>query len=107
MMRIVRLTIEGRVQGVGFRAWTEHEAQRRGLDGWVRNRDDGSVEAVVAGDEEAVAGMVAACRLGPHGARVEEVTTSAEAGPVGAGFEQRATCRRGEPEAMSKRKDRR
>ena len=47
---IRHVTIRGRVQGVGYRAWVEHEALRRGLDGWVRNRRDGSVEAVFAED---------------------------------------------------------
>jgi acylphosphatase len=65
------VAIRGRVQGVGFRAWTEHEALRRGVEGWVRNRPDGSVEAVFAGCPEAVTGMLNACRQGPPGARVE------------------------------------
>jgi acylphosphatase len=65
------VAIRGRVQGVGFRAWTEHEALRRGVEGWVRNRRDGSVEAVFAGGPEAVRGMLNACRRGPPGAQVE------------------------------------
>ncbi len=68
---IRRVAIRGRVQGVGFRAWTEHEATRRGLEGWARNRRDGSVEAVFAGPSEAVAGMVEACRRGPRLSRVD------------------------------------
>jgi len=67
------LTIRGRVQGVGFRAWTEREALRCGVEGWVRNRRDGSVEAVVAGPAEIVAAMIDACRDGPPAARVETV----------------------------------
>jgi acylphosphatase len=64
--------VHGRVQGVGFRAFVEVEALRRGLDGWVRNRHDGSVEAVFAGEATAVAGMIEACRRGPSfGARVD------------------------------------
>jgi acylphosphatase len=71
---IVRhVTIRGRVQGVGFRAWTEYEALRRGVEGWVRNRRDGSVEAVFAGPAEAVEAMIASCRQGPPGARVEKL----------------------------------
>jgi len=62
--------VRGRVQGVGFRAWTEAIALERGLRGWVRNRRDGAVEALFAGPADAVAAMVAACRRGPPGARV-------------------------------------
>lgn len=72
-MVTVHVAICGRVQGVGYRAWTAHEAQRRGLEGWVRNRRDGSVEAVFAGAENVVAEMLAACRRGPSLARVDAV----------------------------------
>lgn len=65
--------IRGRVQGVGYRAWTERQALARGLQGWVRNRRDGGVEAVFAGPPETVADMVEACRRGPGGARVDAV----------------------------------
>ena len=65
--------VRGRVQGVGYRAWTERAALSRGLTGWVRNRRDGSVEAVFIGDEDAVDAMVEACRSGPAGALVEAV----------------------------------
>jgi acylphosphatase len=70
---IRHVVIRGRVQGVGYRAWTEHEALRRGLQGWVRNRRDGSVEAVFAGAAEAVTAMIESCRRGPHGAQVEAI----------------------------------
>ena len=63
--------LRGRVQGVGFRAFVEREALKRGLEGWVRNRRDGSVEAVLAGDADAVTAMIEACRRGPMGARVD------------------------------------
>jgi acylphosphatase len=70
--RMIRhVTVRGRVQGVGYRAFVEHEALRRGIEGWVRNRRDGSVEAVFAGDADAVAAMIEACRRGPHSARVD------------------------------------
>jgi acylphosphatase len=62
--------VHGRVQGVGFRAFVEHEALKRGIEGWVRNRRDGSVEGVFAGDDAAVAAMIEACERGPLGARV-------------------------------------
>ena len=63
--------VRGRVQGVGFRAWTEYTALTRGLLGWVRNRRDGCVEAVFIGPEEAVTAMIGDCRKGPTGARVD------------------------------------
>ena len=91
MEKVLRLRIEGRVQGVGFREWTAREASRRGLSGWVRNRRDGSVEAVVHGAADAVDGMVEACRRGPALARVDHLLTSPEAAPPGAGFHQKPT----------------
>ncbi|MGC2079646.1 MAG: acylphosphatase [Xanthobacteraceae bacterium] len=63
--------VRGRVQGVGFRVWTEITALERGLEGWVRNRRDGSVEALVLGGEDDVAAMIEDCRKGPPGARVD------------------------------------
>ena len=77
--RVVRALIHGRVQGVGFRAWTQHQAEQRGLEGWARNRRDGSVEAVFAGPAQAVAGMVEACRQGPRGCAVESVDVREDA----------------------------
>jgi acylphosphatase len=71
---IRQVTIRGRVQGVGYRAWVEHAARARGLQGWVRNRRDGSVEAAFAGPENVVADMVASCCRGPRSARVDSVT---------------------------------
>ena len=70
---ILRVTISGRVQGVGYRAWVEHEARVRRLEGWVRNRRDGRVEAVFAGPEDAVTEMIATCRRGPISARVDRI----------------------------------
>ena len=65
---IRRVLITGRVQGVGYRAWVEHRARAHDLEGWVRNRRDGSVEALFAGPAEVVAAMVASCRRGPSSA---------------------------------------
>lgn len=65
------ILIRGRVQGVGYRAWTERVALSHGLRGWVRNRRDGAVEAVFIGAEGPVAAMIEACRRGPAGAFVE------------------------------------
>jgi acylphosphatase len=68
------------VQGVGYRAWTEDTALLNGLDGWVRNRRDGTVEAVFAGPQVAVEGMIEACRRGPDSARFDAVEVH-DAGP--------------------------
>ena len=69
-MTCVRVVIHGRVQGVWFRGWAIQEARARGLDGWVRNCHDGTVEALFDGPESSVASMLAACRKGPPAARV-------------------------------------
>jgi acylphosphatase len=74
---IRRVMIRGRVQGVGYRAWVEVQANRLDLQGWVRNRRDGSVEALFEGAEEVVASMVALCRQGPPLARVHDVLEEA------------------------------
>ena len=92
----VRLRILGRVQGVGYRAWTVYTARRLGLDGWVRNVVDGSVEAVARGPEPAVNSLVTAAQAGPPGARVTEVRKTVVAvsdidPPVSAGFQQLPT----------------
>jgi acylphosphatase len=71
-MTIIRhVIVRGRVQGVGFRAFVEREAVKRGLEGWVRNCRDGAVEAVFAGEPAVVADMIEACRRGPRMSRVE------------------------------------
>jgi acylphosphatase len=74
---IRHVVIRGRVQGVGYRAWVEHQALVRQLEGWVRNRRDGGVEAVFAGPEPVVSDMIAACRRGPTTARVDAVQEEA------------------------------
>lgn len=81
-MKTVRVAISGLVQGVGFRAWTEREAVLRNLSGWVRNRRDGSVEAVFSGEAAVVDDMVAACWKGPYDAMVEAVEVTAHDEPV-------------------------
>jgi len=68
-----RLTITGRVQGVGYRDWTIGKALSLGLTGWVRNRHDGAVEALVVGEDSAVGQMIEACRRGPRMAHVDAV----------------------------------
>lgn len=77
MVKTAYVAITGRVQGVGFRAWTERQARQFGLAGWVRNRSSGAVEAAFRGPDEAVDRMIAACWSGPPGARVEGVETVA------------------------------
>lgn len=74
---IRHVTIRGRVQGVGYRAWVEHRALVQDLEGWVRNRRDGNVEALFAGPEDVVTAVVAACRRGPSSARVDAVQDEA------------------------------
>ncbi len=70
--RIIRhVSIRGRVQGVGFRAFVEREAAVRKIEGWVRNRKDGTVEAVFAGPAPTVEAMIAACRIGPPSGHVD------------------------------------
>ena len=86
-----RVRVFGRVQGVWFRGWAVDAARSLGLDGWVRNRRDGSVEMLLFGPEEAMARMIEHCREGPSAARVQrvEVEQADEAPP--AGFAQRPT----------------
>ena len=83
------MIVTGRVQGVGYRAWVVWEAQERGLQGWVRNRRDGSVEAVFAGPSGKVEAMLAACQHGPSLARVTNLDMDVWCGPVDPGFEVR------------------
>ena len=87
----VRVRIYGRVQGVWFRAWTKRGAEALGLNGWVRNRSDGSVEAVLAGEAAAVRAMIEQCRVGPPAARVERIEEAPETRWPPPGFEQRPT----------------
>ena len=73
-MSVLRLVIvRGRVQGVGYRAFVEREALAFGLEGWVRNRKDGTVEALFAGEEAIIDAMIELCRRGPFNARVDQL----------------------------------
>jgi acylphosphatase len=87
----IRVRIRGRVQGVWYRGWAVDQARRLGLAGWVRNRLDGSVEAVFSGPEPAVRAMIDRCRQGPPAAVVHEVTEAIETAPVEPGFRQAPT----------------
>lgn len=89
-MEVRHLVITGRVQGVGFRASMAREAQRLGVTGWVRNRSDGSVEAMIAGTPEQVAAMMNWARRGPAAARVDHVAIELGSGEF-SGFELRPT----------------
>ena len=91
MASTLRLRITGRVQGVGFRAWAIGRAVEFGLRGWVRNRGDGSVEALATGAAACIAAFAAACRNGPSGARVSEVLTSPAEDDGSTGFTARPT----------------
>jgi len=90
-MRTVHVRIDGRVQGVGYRAWTARTATELGLAGWVRNRRDGSVEAVFQGPADVVDAMVRLARTGPRYAAVEQVEVIGEGVGVYDGFEVLAT----------------
>ena len=91
LRRSVRVRIEGRVQGVGFRAFVDQKARGLGLDGWVRNRRDGGVEAVIAGPSDDVQTMIDACHRGPASARVMFVRVFDETTAIDVGFSVRAT----------------
>jgi acylphosphatase len=91
MLMATRVIIRGRVQGVWFRGWTVEAATRRALDGWVRNRADGSVEAVFAGPEAMVREMIELCGNGPPAAHVISVETVPFDGAVMPGFRQLPT----------------
>ncbi|MSO93599.1 MAG: acylphosphatase [Rhodospirillales bacterium] len=90
--KAVQVRIEGRVQGVWFRAWTAEQAKSRGLRGWVRNCRDGSVEAVFAGTPGAVDDMVRICWRGPPLAEVRKLTAGDAEDPGGTEFGQRPTA---------------
>ena len=87
----LRIVVTGRVQGVGFRAWTCGEARRRHIRGWVRNRRDGTVEALLIGPPDAIEAIVEACRRGPSSARVTEITRANAADDSSIGFEEHPT----------------
>lgn len=93
-VRSVRVRIRGRVQGVGYRVWTRAVAEDLGLSGWVRNRADGSVEALFSGPAEDVDAMIARCRNGPLGAAVTDVAVETEEGAAvtGRGFDVLGTA---------------
>jgi len=87
-----RLVVTGRVQGVFYRDWAVEQARLLGLNGWVRNRTDGSVEALVSGAPEMVGAIIERARRGPPAARVDDVAVSEDtSGEVLCGLEKRPT----------------
>jgi acylphosphatase len=88
---IFRLRIKGRVQGVGYREWAIGEATTRGLDGWIRNRSDGSVELLIAGLDATIQEMLSACTRGPDAAQVESIDIVNETEPPPSGFARKPT----------------
>ncbi len=88
----VRVRISGRVQNVWYRYWTTREARARGLRGWVRNRLDGTVEALFIGEAAAVAAMIEACRDGPPDAGVAAIAQAPDVDDGSDGFREQPTA---------------
>ena len=88
----MRIRVEGRVQGVGYRWWTVRQARALGLDGWVRNRPDGGVEILAIGDASALRALAQACRRGPSSAVVQRVETEATEDDGSQSFDERPTA---------------
>lgn len=87
----LRLRIEGRVQAVGYRDYVVGEAARLGVDGWIRNRNDGTVEALVSGPNKAVEALIGLCMRGAPGAVVKDVEMYKAEAPAEKGFHRRST----------------
>ena len=87
-IKSVRLRIEGRVQGIWYRGWTVDQARALNIDGWVRNKADGSVVAVLSGAQDNVDAMTKVCHDGPPMARVDSIFVVDETNPVATGFKQ-------------------
>lgn len=87
----LKLRIYGRVQGVSYRDWTVKAAQKLGITGWVRNRTDGTVEALVCGEEAAVGQLIQQCHKGPFLAKVDTIETSETKETASDGFTRRET----------------
>lgn len=90
-MNAKRLIVRGLVQGVGYRAWMLRQAEKLGVDGWVRNRADGSIEALVSGDTAAVEELLRLCRRGPRLAEVLSIEEELADPPDTPGFHQLPT----------------
>lgn len=90
-MKAKRLVISGRVQGVGYRDWMARAAQRLGVSGWVRNRSDGTVEALIYGEVDSMEELLRACRLGPRTASVSAIEEEMAEPPEQPGFQRLPT----------------
>lgn len=90
-LKTVSVRIQGRVQGVWYRGWTVEQASSRGLKGWVRNRSDGSVEALFHGPADQVDAMLDSCRRGPPAARVSDILSESVPYDGSEGFAQKPT----------------
>jgi acylphosphatase len=91
-VKTVKVMVSGRVQGVWFRAWTCEQAESRGLNGWVRNRQDGGVEAVLSGPDKEVNAMLDSLWQGPPAAKVTSMQSEDLDYPPESGFSQRTTA---------------
>ncbi len=91
MSNAVKVIIHGRVQGVCYRHWTILKATYLNLDGWVRNRADGTVEAILVGDQINIDEMIELCKDGPEGAQVDHIDVERALGIVAKGFSQKPT----------------
>lgn len=96
MATVIHCTIHGRVQGVGYRAWTVKNARKLGLTGWVRNTTEGTVEALFAGEPAAVEAMIEGCAQGPLAAKVSKVERKLADIPAPSTFSQLPTAASGE-----------
>jgi acylphosphatase len=85
----LRLRIEGHVQAVGYRNFVIEEARKLGVDGWVRNRSDGSVEVLACGETKAVEALIASCARGPEGSRIKHIDMETVEAPAEKGFNRR------------------
>ena len=86
-----RIHVKGKVQGVWFRGWTVEQATELGLDGWVRNRHDGSVEAIASGPAVKVEELIARCHHGSPASQVDKVIVEHTPGVIAGGFTQKPT----------------
>jgi|APSaa5957512622_1039677.scaffolds.fasta_scaffold197372_2 acylphosphatase len=91
-IKTIHLIISGRVQGVCYRVWVVEQATKRGLSGWVRNRLEGTVEALFSGSANAVEELIAECYQGPSFARVDHIELTPANPPADPVFKKIATC---------------
>lgn len=92
MTVVLRVFVTGKVQNTGYRDWAVRTARELGVSGWVRNRKDGRIELLIAGDETATDAMTDACRTGPPMSRVETVEANPDSERVPKGFTKRFTA---------------